>query len=45
MKKKILGFCGFKPIKTTSIGSVKNLNEKKCSEVLEQVKQLGHLGL
>jgi NAD(P)H dehydrogenase (quinone) len=45
MKNMILGFCGFKPIKTTSIGSVKNLDKKKLGDVLGQVEQLGHLGL
>jgi NAD(P)H dehydrogenase (quinone) len=45
MKNMILGFCGFKPIRTTSIGSITNLDKRKLGDVLGQVERLGHLGL
>lgn len=44
MKKGVLEFCGFAPVKMTSIGSVKNLNEEKRAKWLKKVMQLGHKG-
>ena len=44
MKKTILGFCGFKPIKTTHIGGVKNLNQKEREKILVTVTELGLAG-
>lgn len=44
MKKTILAFCGFKPVRVTAIGSVKNLTEEKRSKVLAEIEKLGKLG-
>ncbi len=44
MKKMILGFCGFKPVRTTVIGGVKNLSEKKRVKILKQISSLGRQG-
>jgi NAD(P)H dehydrogenase (quinone) len=41
MKKMVLEFCGFKPVKTTAIGSVKTLSEPKRSQIIEVVSKLG----
>ena len=44
MKKTILGFCGFKPIHVTAIGSVKNLNISERKKNLDRARKLGLLG-
>jgi NAD(P)H dehydrogenase (quinone) len=44
MKKTILGFCGFKPIRVTAIGSVKNLNITERKKNLDRARKLGLLG-
>jgi NAD(P)H dehydrogenase (quinone) len=44
MKKTVLGFCGFKPIKSTFIGGVKNLDQKAREKILMKVKALGLAG-
>jgi putative NADPH-quinone reductase len=44
MKKMVLEFCGFKPVKTTAIGSVKNLSEPKRSQIIEGISKLGSQG-
>jgi NAD(P)H dehydrogenase (quinone) len=44
MKNMVLGFCGFKPVKTTAIGSVKTLSEPKRLKILEDVISLGRQG-
>lgn len=44
MKKGVLEFCGFSPVKMTSIGSVKNLNGKKREQWLNKVMELGEKG-
>ncbi len=44
MKNMILGFCGFKPVRTTAIGSVKTLSEMKRRKVLDEVLALGQKG-
>jgi NAD(P)H dehydrogenase (quinone) len=44
MKKMILGFCGFKPVRTTVIGGVKNLSETKRAKLLNQISSLGRQG-
>jgi NAD(P)H dehydrogenase (quinone) len=45
MKKMVLGFCGFKPIRTTAIGSVKSLSGPKRSKIIEDVTRLGSQGV
>lgn len=42
-KKMILGFCGFKPVRVTKIGSVKNLKAEKRQALLNKIEQLGRL--
>jgi NAD(P)H dehydrogenase (quinone) len=44
MKKTILGFCGFKPVKVSAIGSVKNLKLKQRAKILKKMKNLGQHG-
>ncbi|MCB0414169.1 MAG: NAD(P)H-dependent oxidoreductase [Bdellovibrionales bacterium] len=44
MKKTILGFCGFKPVKLTAIGNVKNMKEDKIKKVINEIGHLGLLG-
>ena len=41
MKKMILEFCGIKPVRITSFGSVKRSSDKQRIRWLEQVKRLG----
>ena len=41
MKKAILEFCGIKPVKITSFGSVKRSNDKQRVRWLDKVRQLG----
>lgn len=41
MKKAILEFCGIKPVKITSIGSVKQSSDKQRAGWLDDVKRLG----
>lgn len=41
MKNTILGFCGVKPVKITSIGSVKTSNLVQRQKWLKQVGTLG----
>jgi len=41
MKRTILGFCGIKPIKISSIGSVKHSKESKRETWLNNVQKLG----
>lgn len=41
MKRSILRFCGFKPVRTTSIGSVRNLNEERIETWLAKAEKLG----
>jgi len=41
MKRTILGFCGIKPIKISSIGSVKHSKERKRETWLNNVQKLG----
>ena len=44
MKKTVLGFCGFKPIKSTFIGGVKNLDQDARKKILKKVNSLGLAG-
>lgn len=44
MSKTVLGFCGFKPVKLTAIGKVKNLTENKIKKVLKEIGNLGASG-
>ena len=37
VKKMILEFCGFRPVKTTVLGGVKNLTETKRAKLLNQI--------
>ena len=41
MKKSILGFCGIKPVKITTIGPVKNSTDIQRNTWLEKVEYLG----
>ncbi len=41
MKKSILGFCGIKPVKITSLGPVKNSTDIKRNTWLTKVEELG----
>ncbi len=41
MKNSILKFCGIKPVKITSIGSIKSSTAQKREKWLAQVRQLG----
>jgi hypothetical protein len=41
MKNTILGFCGVKPVKITSIGSVKTSNLVQRQKWLKKVDDLG----
>ena len=44
MKKMILGFCGFKPVRVTVIGGVKNISETKRAKILNRISSLGRHG-
>ncbi|MGM5481591.1 MAG: NAD(P)H-dependent oxidoreductase [Nanobdellota archaeon] len=44
LKKGILKFCGYKPVRTKWIGAVKFSDEKKRTKWLEEVKSLGKKG-
>jgi NAD(P)H dehydrogenase (quinone) len=44
MKNMVLGFCGFRPVKTTAIGSVKNLTENRRLKIIEGITALGRQG-
>jgi putative NADPH-quinone reductase len=41
MKKGILEFCGIKPVKISSLGPVKQLNEAQRKKWLDQIETLG----
>lgn len=41
LKRTILEFCGFKPVRVTSIGSVKTLDSAKIAGWLEKAEKLG----
>jgi len=41
MKKMVLEFCGIKPVRITSFGSIKRSSEEQRIRRLEQVKRLG----
>jgi len=41
LKRNILSFSGFSPIKDTLIGAVGNLKEKQYNQLLEKMQQLG----
>ncbi|PKO95224.1 MAG: NADPH:quinone reductase [Bacteroidetes bacterium HGW-Bacteroidetes-9] len=41
MKRGILGFCGIRPVKTTTIGAVKTSSEKKRQQWIASVEKLG----
>jgi putative NADPH-quinone reductase len=41
MKKTILGFCGIKPVKISSFGSIKAASDKQKQRWLQQAQQLG----
>lgn len=44
MKKMVLKFSGFSPVKLTAIGRVKNLTEQEREKSLRKVSRLGELG-
>lgn len=41
MKKAVLGFCGFKPVRVTTFGNIKNRSKIDLEKILEKVKKLG----
>ena len=41
MKKSTLEFCGIKPVRITSIGSIKASNEEKRQKWIEKIKRYG----
>lgn len=41
MKKATLEFCGIKPVRITSFGSVKRSNDRRRAGWLDKVRQLG----
>ena len=45
IKKVILKFCGFNPVRLTAVGGVKNLSEGKRKKYLEKVSKLGNRGV
>lgn len=45
MKKMVLKFCGFSPVRLTAIGRVKNLSPNEFRRALEKVKKLGSSGI
>jgi putative NADPH-quinone reductase len=45
VKKMILGFCGFKPIRLTPIGRVKSLSEVELKKVIDRISTLGLKGI
>ncbi|MBD2847583.1 NAD(P)H-dependent oxidoreductase [Paenibacillus sp. IB182496] len=44
MKRNILGFCGIKPVRITSLGPVRGSSDTRRARWLEQVKLLGRAG-
>ena len=44
LKRNILGFCGIAPIRSTIIGSIEALNEKRRAGWLDEMRGLGELG-
>jgi NAD(P)H dehydrogenase (quinone) len=44
MKTNILDFCGFKPVKLTTLGSVRQASSEKVEAFLEKVRVLGSRG-
>ncbi|MCB0377894.1 MAG: NAD(P)H-dependent oxidoreductase [Bdellovibrionales bacterium] len=45
VKKAILAFCGFRPVKMTAFGGIKNLSEAQIKQTLTKVETLGQKGL
>ena len=41
MKKAVLGFCGLKPVRVTTIGNIKNRSKINLEKILEKMKKLG----
>lgn len=44
MKKTVLKFCGFNPVRVTAIGRVKNLKSNERTKVIESIRKLGTRG-
>jgi NAD(P)H dehydrogenase (quinone) len=40
-KRLILKFCGFKPVRVSRIGNIKNTSETKRKSILERIKKAG----
>lgn len=45
MKKTVLGFCGFKPVRVTPLGRIKHLSASERNQVLNKLKKMGSKGL
>lgn len=45
IKKTILWFCGFKPVKLTAFGSIKNRKPEELKKILTKVFELGRSGI
>lgn len=45
VKKSILRFCGFSPVKLTAIGGVKNMSPAQLSKKINKVENLGRAGV
>jgi len=43
MKKGILGFCGVKPVKITTLSPVKSANKSKREKWLKQIEKIGQM--
>jgi len=44
LRRNILGFCGIRPIKSTLIGSIEGMSEKRRTGWLDEMRGLGELG-
>ncbi len=44
MKKTVLKFCGFDPVRVTAIGRIKNLKSNEKTKVIESIRKLGTKG-
>jgi putative NADPH-quinone reductase len=44
MKKAVLGFCGFKPVRVTTLGNIKSKSRVELEQILEKMKKLGSTG-
>lgn len=45
VKKAVLSFCGFKPVRLTAFGSIKNTKKHQRNKMIEKVRKLGSYGI